>query len=283
MGVSQRGDSVRIAFIELANFRKLKAIRIDFAERQTLFVGSNNSGKTSAMVALRLFLKTRGGFTTRDITLSNWREIDLLGEAWLELAPDEVPDAQALNALLPALDIWLEVEDTELHRVTDLLPTYDWCGGKVGVRLRLEPDNIEHLVANYCDARRKALNKLSSYKIRGVGAASDFSLWPRSLHDYFDRRFVLKIRAYTLDPSAISTPLPDNVAVPQPLPPRAQALEGDPLARLIHIREINAQRGFADAAVKDGNDDDTLSTGGGTKQRLSDQLQSYYKRHLAGC
>lgn len=43
---------MHIQHIEVGNFRKLKAVRIDFSETNTVFVGANNSGKTSAMVTL---------------------------------------------------------------------------------------------------------------------------------------------------------------------------------------------------------------------------------------
>ncbi len=41
--------AVRISCIEIQNFRKLKSTHIDFAHETTLFVGANNSGKTSAI------------------------------------------------------------------------------------------------------------------------------------------------------------------------------------------------------------------------------------------
>lgn len=44
---------MRISKIEIGNFRKLVAVRIDLAADKTVFVGANNSGKTSAMTALR--------------------------------------------------------------------------------------------------------------------------------------------------------------------------------------------------------------------------------------
>ncbi len=47
---------LKISFVEVQNFRKLKSIRIDFDGQTTIFVGANNSGKTSAMLALRYFL-----------------------------------------------------------------------------------------------------------------------------------------------------------------------------------------------------------------------------------
>ena len=48
-----------IKFVEIANFRKLLSVRVDLAQKQTLFVGANNSGKSSAMLALRRFLVPR--------------------------------------------------------------------------------------------------------------------------------------------------------------------------------------------------------------------------------
>jgi len=47
---------VHIEFVEIANFRKLLSARVDLSPQTTLFVGANNSGKTSAMLALRRFL-----------------------------------------------------------------------------------------------------------------------------------------------------------------------------------------------------------------------------------
>ena len=50
---------MRIEMLELANFRKLKSVRVGIANETTVFVGTNNSGKTSAMLALRYFLIDR--------------------------------------------------------------------------------------------------------------------------------------------------------------------------------------------------------------------------------
>ena len=73
---------MKIKFIEITNFRKLKSTHIDFDQKTTIFVGANNSGKTSAMVALRYFLLAPERLALRDITITNWIRIDALGEAW---------------------------------------------------------------------------------------------------------------------------------------------------------------------------------------------------------
>jgi len=69
---------MKIAFIDIQNFRKLKCCRVELSKNKTVFVGANNSGKTSAMDALMIFLKkTRHkDLSTMDFTLSNWRNIN---------------------------------------------------------------------------------------------------------------------------------------------------------------------------------------------------------------
>lgn len=99
---------MRIAFVEIQNFRKLKACRVEFAEEETIFVGANNSGKTSAMDALILFLKhsRRKSFATTDFTLSNWSSLDEFGAQWVAAAEDDEPDlaVDALLHLLPTIE-----------------------------------------------------------------------------------------------------------------------------------------------------------------------------------
>ena len=82
--------------------------------KQTLLVGANNSGKTSAMKALRKFLKDRGGIDTRDVTASNWIDIEQVASAWTQEAE---ADLNPLLDKLPFLDVWMHVENSELHHV----------------------------------------------------------------------------------------------------------------------------------------------------------------------
>lgn len=63
--------AVRISCIEIQNFRKLKSTHIDFANETTLFVGANNSGKTSANEQLRQIEKAR---TAVDELLALWSD-----------------------------------------------------------------------------------------------------------------------------------------------------------------------------------------------------------------
>ncbi|WP_414172895.1 AAA family ATPase [Clavibacter tessellarius] len=48
-----------IKSISVTNFRRLRSVSIDLESKTTIFVGANNSGKTSAATILRLFVKGR--------------------------------------------------------------------------------------------------------------------------------------------------------------------------------------------------------------------------------
>jgi predicted ATP-dependent endonuclease of OLD family len=93
---------MQIDFVEIQNFRKLKSIHVDLAKKTTLFVGANNSGKTSTMIALSRFLADQGRFTTNDFTLSNWTRIDRIGTTW-EAHAGEATSSE------PTLDEWESV------------------------------------------------------------------------------------------------------------------------------------------------------------------------------
>ena len=136
---------MRIKFVEISNFRKLKATHLDFDRKTTILVGANNSGKTSAMVALRIFLLAPNRLALRDVTIANWTKIDLLGEQWETDAESTVD----FDALLPSLDVWLDVPLGEIQHVVHILPTLDWSGGMLGVRLKYHAKDLEKLKAEY--------------------------------------------------------------------------------------------------------------------------------------
>lgn len=82
---------MKISSIYIQNFRKLYRCKIEFSADTTIFVGANNSGKTSAMDALEKFLAGRS-FAFNDITISNREQINDIGKRWEE--PEcNVPDS----------------------------------------------------------------------------------------------------------------------------------------------------------------------------------------------
>lgn len=262
---------MNIGSVEIQNFRKLKSTHIDFNTETTLFVGANNAGKTSAMVALRTFLVAPKTIGLRDVTIGNWRAIDQIGSAW---CTDTDPQTQ-WGELLPSLDVWLDVPISQIHNVVHILPTINWAGGALGVRLRYEIANPEKLKAAFIEARDTA---------RAIEAAVPENmpkplLRPTCLTEFFENDFArhVVVRAYALDPAARVVPDLKGIAQPQPLPEGAIPLSDHPFESLIEIDEISAQREFADAAPAAG--DDELRPGR-FKRRLSDQVRSYFDRHI---
>lgn len=266
---------MRIKFIEVSNFRKLKSTRIDFGEKTTIFVGANNSGKTSAMIALRYFLLSPSRLALRDITLANWTKIDQLGNAWENNTETDI----TLDALLPALDVWLDVPLSEIRYVAHILPKLDWEGGLLGVRLQYSTNDIDKLKRDYLDQWKAASN--AHIKDQNGGTVK-IQIWPKSLTDYLERQLQkhIDIKAFVLDPPSVKEPI-KGYALPQTLPATALPLDKDPFKHLIRIDEIAAQRDLADAGGRSPSSEDTSEQSVRRfKRRLSDQLRSYYDRHL---
>ena len=278
---------MHIEFVEIANFRKLLSARVDLSNETTLFVGANNSGKTSAMLALRRFLTPRRcPFEIYDFTLCHWRALVDIGDAWIHAHKTGVATDLIINSwvpLLPALDLWLEVREDEIHRVRDLVPHMEWSGGQLGVRLRYEPKDLGTLFKEFITAVTEAeavrAAAMAAAVAKGAGGVPPkLTVWPESLMDFLTKRLGTQftIRAYPLDPALLKKPEKLR-ALPQSLPASAIPIEGDPLGGLIKVHDISAQRGFGE--VHSGVDVDDLQTSaGGT--RLSEQLRSYYAKHL---
>jgi predicted ATP-dependent endonuclease of OLD family len=271
---------MRISFVEIQGFRKLERIRVDFNETTTLFVGANNSGKTSAMDALCSFLTDACDFTTNDFTLSNWSQVNAIGERWLADDGKTSDPEPRWDTLLPTLDVWIAVEDGELHYVRGLIPTLDWAGGSLGVRLRFEPKDLAELKIQYVAAATAAAQTKEAGAKKGRSGKSKpvkVNLWPGNLREFLDQKLGthFTIKCYFLDPTMLEMPV-NGLAQPQTLPAETEPVEGKPLNRLIRINVIGAQRGFGAQVTGEPDDADTSRRSG----KLSEQLRTYYKNHL---
>jgi len=292
---------MRIDCIEIRNFRRLLAARIDMAKDTTLLVGANNSGKTSAITALRYFLLQQKPFSVNDIPVSLWGRIDDLGQLF---STSQDPDADMHSkwpAVLPSLDIWLAVQENEIHHVARLIPTLDWRPADgIGVRLQLAPKDSQDLLESFSKAKKVASALVAGGVVgkssgngdsRGNGAADamptettprrKFALWPEGLVDYLKKHMggAMEIKAYALDPCAKKPPV-NGVAQPQALPPGAEALDGNPLAGMIRVDEVPAHRGLSDYAGGTDDSEDGGSSSAGRQQLLTAQLRAYYGKHL---
>jgi len=238
--------------IALRNFRRLSDVVIDLASDISIFVGANNSGKTSVGHALQLFTE-RGKFSIHDFSAAQWPQIVAYGEG----------DA---NAVLPTIeaDIWLEINADDIHRVVDLLPSLAWEGSLVGMRVVFTPVDSEATRTRYAEARRRALEAVAG------GEGIEFDPSPRNLQDYL-RDYLndeYELRHYVLDPTRFDANMvAQQDYVPVPLTGRDRSGR-DILNGLLRIDFLHAQRHLADAP------------GSARAETLSRVLSRFYERNL---
>lgn len=246
---------MKIDFVKIKNFRKLQNCKIEFSDKETIFVGANNSGKTTAMEALITFLE-RKEFKTQDFTITNWNELNKIAEVWITKSDltEEDKSLSLLEPYLPSLDLWINANISELRYVSHLIPTLDWVEGLLGIRLILQPKNIEHLIEEYTIARQKVI-KLNT------DSGSSVELWPKDFWQFCERKLntYFEIKTYILDPEKSDD---DQVISENNI-----EIEGNPLKNLIKVDIINAQRGFGGPNSPE-------------YQNLSSQLRSYYENHI---
>lgn len=251
---------MKIDFVRIKNFRKLKSCKIEFSNKETIFVGANNSGKTTAMDALITFLEKRD-FKTQDFTITNWKELNAIAEVWVtkENLEDDDKSIKLLEPYLPSLDLWFNVDISELRYISHIIPTLDWNGGLIGLRLILKPKNLQLLIEEYILARKKVIDL-------NTKSGKTVELWPSNFWQFCDKKLtpLFEVKSFLLDP--------DLHKEDQELSELNMEIDGNPLNGLIKIHTINAQRGFSDA-----NSDNTESN---NSKSLSSQLRSYYDKHL---
>jgi predicted ATP-dependent endonuclease of OLD family len=284
---------MKIKFIEIQNFRKLKSTHIDFDDETTILVGANNSGKTSAIVAISYFLSSSSNFTMRDVTIDNLSEINKLGEAWehKNLADTQVDD-QLLSRLLPKMDVWLDVSFEQIHQITHILPTLDWKGGLIGVRLQYNAKDLNTLRDDYLEERQRVNEVIEELKnvnnTSNAGSKKQQSinevvpkLWPKNLSDFLTKRLSshINLSSFPLDPDKIIKPR-HNIAKLQTISDDAISFDGHPLDELIKVNQTNAQRGLEDSRVNNTKSSENFNSVGVSKKKLSGQLRSYYDSHL---
>jgi hypothetical protein len=159
---------VHLDAIRIKNFRRLKEVRVDFEQDLTIFVGPNNSGKTSATHALELFLREpHYKFSIHDFSADCWGVFNQI-ESRTEVDFAEFPRI--------TLDLWLEVEEADLHRVIDLLPSLDWTGSRIGLRVEFGPCDVIDLLTNY-----RKLNETAKQHAKYENGTLIYHPWPRSL------------------------------------------------------------------------------------------------------
>ncbi|WP_259648381.1 ATP-dependent endonuclease [Pseudomonas syringae] len=246
----------------LKNFRRLKDAHIELADDISIFVGSNNSGKTSATQAIHAFVTGgRDRFTLYDFNSTCWKSFDEAADIDLALP---LPEGFSFPSI--DLDLWFEVAASDLYLVIPLLPSTAWEGSKVGIRVSLIAKSPINLIQNFQEAKAKGAVQTAE-----LPPESQYIPWPRSITDYLQRELKseYELRYFILDRSQfdenfreVGDYVPDELG--------GEPGGGTILKSLIHIDNLGAQRHLADPSPE----------AGGRSEDLSKRLSRFYKRNL---
>lgn len=245
----------------LRNFRRLRDVHVELASDISIFVGANNSGKTSATQAIQIFLSGgKDAFSLYDFSSHVWPLLDEIGERELDIAEAEFPTV--------SLDLWFEVGADDLYLVIPILPSTAWAGTLVGIRVELAPKNTAELIQRYRTARDDGRAKAAVL----VGGAGDYVPWPKSLSAYLleELRHEYELRYFVLDRTKFDEKFQAEEGY-QPLLLGNEPGGAAVLKSLIKVDFLNAQRHLADPS--------TVS-GGGRSEDLSKRLSRFYQRNL---
>ena len=131
---------MKIKNVQIRNFRRLENVEIGFEPEETIFVGPNNSGKTSATAAFRLFL-VNPKFKIYDFSVSKIANIDTFGSTD-DADKDRLPSIE--------MDLWFSIDpDVEFGRVFSLVPNVSSTLEEVGVRLKYSVKDAGKLKSEY--------------------------------------------------------------------------------------------------------------------------------------
>jgi len=249
----------------LWNFRRLRDVRVDLAPDISIFVGANNSGKTSATHAIEIFVSgSKDRFSLFDFSSHTWNEFKALGES------DPSGDAAAQLPTMH-LDLWFKVQEDDLYLVLPLLPSSDWQNSLVGLRVELGPSDGPETLRRYRSARAAAAAQASSLE----GGPGSYVPWPKSLAAFLERELQAEYQLtyHVLDPAGFDGHLPQLPGYrPEPL---AGDIKGKAvLDSLLRVDFLDAQRHLADRAAG-------VPGAGGRAEHLSRRLSRFYKRNLA--
>jgi hypothetical protein len=240
-------------------------VHIQLAADISIFVGSNNSGKTSATQAVMAFLwGQKDRFSIFDFSSCTWGEMNELGDS------DELGDGEKK---VPAirLDLWFEVNEEDLYLVIPILPSSDWRGSQVGVRIEFAAGSPEELLQRYRAKKKEALERSAVQ----VGVGGEYVPWPKSLTEYLEKELhsEFEFKYFVLDRAQFNDDLisDDNY---EPVPLSGELSGGAVLKSLVRVDSLGAQRHLSDSSS---------STQGGTgrSEDLSRRLSRFYQRNLA--
>jgi predicted ATP-dependent endonuclease of OLD family len=269
---------MKLKAYRLQNYRRLRDVVIELDEEISIFVGANNSGKTSAVQGLYSMIRGDAKkFELFDFSAALWAEIDAIGNT----APEDESAPNKLPSIL--LDLWFHVGEDDLATAMALLPSTEWDGKCVGIRVAFEPRDAYELVRRFHELHERANNaaiamaterEASSQPAAGAEAeveASVYKPWPESLTKYLTKELSKEytFRYYVLDERAFVGYQAKETDY-EPLPIGKEPGGATILKSLVRVDFLRAQRHLDDPDA--GSSDRAES--------LSRRLSRFYHRNL---
>ncbi|QDL93209.1 ATP-dependent endonuclease [Paroceanicella profunda] len=249
----------------LKNYRRLRDVHIEFAPDISIFVGANNSGKTSATQAVQMFLSGRKEqFSLFDFSSNVWKHLNEIGEG------SPADDGEAALPII-TLDLWFEVAEDDLYLVLPILPSSDWQGKEVGIRIEFGAVNTSETLRRFREAKQKAASQLEAL---GDNAGT-YVPWPKSLTHFLEEQLKTEyeFRYFVLDRAQFSDAYAELDANYDPQTIPTEPGGGTILRSLVRVDYLHAQRHLADP-------NSNTSGGMGRAEQLSRRLSRFYERNL---
>lgn len=267
---------MKLQAYRLQNYRRLRDVVIELDDEISIFVGANNSGKTSAVQGLYSMLRGETKkFELFDFSAALWAEIDAIGTT----PPGDEDAPKQLPSIL--LDLWFRVGEDDLATAMSLLPSTEWDGKCVGIRVAFEPQDAHALVRKFHELHEKANNAATALVARRSAGAGDgasvmedpgeYKPWPESLTKYLTKELNKEytFRYYVLDERAF-VGYQEKEADYEPLPLSNEPGGAAILKSLVKVDFLRAQRHLDDPDA--GSSDRAES--------LSRRLSRFYHRNL---
>lgn len=248
----------------LKNYRRLRDVHVELGSEISIFVGANNSGKTSATQAVQMFLSgSKERFSLFDFSSNTWKILNDLGNA------DPANDHEALIPSI-SLDLWLEVSASDLYLVMPILPSSQWEGTQVGLRIEFGPANAQNLLQRFREKHQEGLARVAALP----GGAGSYVPWPKNLSDYLEKELhrEFEFKYFVLDRAQFNEEH-EQTSGYEPAPLGVDQGGAAVLKSLIKVDSLSAQRHLADPSSQ-------ASGGGGRNEDLSRRLSRFYQRNL---
>lgn len=229
----------------LRNFRRLEDVNIPLEDKDTIFVGANNSGKTSATAAFRLFVSRKGDFKVHDFPSNLIHEFDTFGSQEDFSNDIKLPTIE--------LDLWFTIDpSTHYGSVANFLPDLTSLRAEVGVRLCFSVKDLEYLYKSY----------LEVYP-RSKKSAKDDTIQQKTLSHYLSQDANLK-KHFSLKYFKLEKCKENELCI-HPL----DEMDGKAtLSLLLRVDYVEAQRNIDDESTSRSN-------------RLSNVFADFYESNLS--